>query len=54
MEEIESGQKYYKEKIENNIYNVASPSFFQVNPKQIEEIVKLLDSNHIFNQKDYV
>ena len=51
---IETGQKYYEEKILKNIYKVASPSFFQVNPKQIEQIVKLLESNHIFNHKDYV
>ena len=36
--EVETGQKYYEERIFDNIYQVASPSFFQVNILQVEKI----------------
>jgi len=49
---IETGQKYYKEKIFNNSYQVASPSFFQVNISQVEKIFNVLfDSNVFFNDQ---
>lgn len=50
--EIETGQKYYKEKIFNNFYQVASPSFFQVNISQVEKIFnELFDSNVFFKDQ---
>jgi len=50
--DIETGQKYYKEKIFNNSYQVASPSFFQVNISQVEKIFnELFDSNVFFKDQ---
>ena len=44
--DFETGQKYYTEKIFDNEYQVASPSFFQVNISQVENIFsELLDQN---------
>ena len=52
--EIDTGQKYYKEKIFNNIYQVASPSFFQVNISQVEKIFKKLFDSDVFSKNQIV
>jgi len=48
--EIDTGQKYYKEKIFDNTYQVASPSFFQVNISQVEKIFKKLFDSNVFSK----
>ncbi|MBA46662.1 MAG: hypothetical protein CL893_01080 [Dehalococcoidia bacterium] len=47
--ELDTGQKYYKEKIFDNTYQVASPSFFQVNISQVEKIFKKLIESDVFS-----
>ncbi|OUW96085.1 MAG: hypothetical protein CBD90_01365 [Chloroflexi bacterium TMED230] len=50
--EVETGQKYYEERIFDNIYQVASPSFFQVNILQVEKIfTELFDSGVFFKNQ---
>ncbi len=51
---FESGQKYYQEKIFDNYYQVASPSFFQVNISQVEKIFNYLLDQGIFSENQIV
>lgn len=51
---FESGQKYYQEKIFDNYYQVASPSFFQVNISQVEKIFNYLLDQGIFYENQIV
>ena len=41
----ETGQKWYRERLNNTEFRVASPSFFQVNTKQAELMIKLVVDN---------
>ena len=49
--DFETGQKYYTEKIFDNEYQVASPSFFQVNISQVENIFSELLDQNIFSKQ---
>ena len=51
---FESGQKYYQEKIFDNYYQVASPSFFQVNISQVEKIFNYFLDQGIFSENQIV
>ena len=52
--DFETGQKYYTEKIFDNEYQVASPSFFQVNISQVENIFSELLDQNIFSKQHTV
>ena len=52
--EFETGQKYYTESIFDNFFQVASPSFFQVNISQVEQIFSKLQNLKIFNENQVV
>ena len=39
---IQSGQKHYTEKLADRIFRIASPSFFQVNTDQAEQLVNIV------------
>ena len=39
---LESGQTHYRERLLNKVFRIASPSFFQVNTEQAEQLVLLL------------
>jgi 23S rRNA (uracil1939-C5)-methyltransferase len=39
---VESGQKYYNEEINNHLFRVASPSFFQTNSDQIKYLIEII------------
>tara|TARA_B110000116_G_scaffold106671_1_gene92741 strand:+ start:771 stop:2018 length:1248 start_codon:yes stop_codon:yes gene_type:complete len=52
--EFETGQKYYTESIFDNFFQVASPSFFQVNISQVEQIFSKLQHLNVFNENQIV
>ena len=42
IESVETGQQYYEETIKGQTFRIASPSFFQVNTDQAEQVVELV------------
>jgi 23S rRNA (uracil1939-C5)-methyltransferase len=46
---IQSGQKQYTENVQNVPFKVASPSFFQVNNIQLEQIINVIEKKQLLN-----
>ena len=49
---FETGQKHYIETLKNKQFQVSSPSFFQVNTKQTEVMMDLIETALKLNQSD--
>tara|TARA_B110000438_G_scaffold152817_1_gene146864 strand:- start:2073 stop:3320 length:1248 start_codon:yes stop_codon:yes gene_type:complete len=52
--EFDTGQKYYTESIFDTYFQVASPSFFQVNISQVEQIFSELINLKVFNENQII
>lgn len=51
---IESGQKYYSERINNHDFRIASPSFFQTNSDQIKHMINIISKELNLSGKEKI